>query len=106
VPGYTADTQHRLLARLGIPGRLWRWVAAAFAAGLLLTAVLMLALLRPVPVRRRRSDPVQDAYLKLCSRLERMGIPRRPDQGPLDYLRTIEQKRPELQPELGPVFEA
>jgi transglutaminase-like putative cysteine protease len=107
VLGYTAETQRRLLARLGISGLSRRWTAAVFAAGMLLmTAVLVAAVLRPAPVRRRRSDPVQDAYLKLCTRLERLGIPRRPDQGPLDYLKTIEQKRPELRPALGPVFEA
>ena len=48
----------------------------------------------------RPNEPKQDltaeAWLSFCRKMERIGLPRRPEQGPLDYLDYIRDHRPDL----------
>ncbi|RJX24274.1 MAG: DUF4129 domain-containing protein, partial [Desulfobulbus sp.] len=41
-------------------------------------------------------DPTGEAWLDFCRKMERIGLPRRPDQGPLAYLDHITRHRPDL----------
>jgi hypothetical protein len=48
---------------------------------------------------RRRAclrDPVSRAYQRYCGKLRKMGLPREPFEGPIDYRRRIEARLPEL----------
>jgi hypothetical protein len=65
----------------------------------------MLVSLRSKNPNRPPADTVQRAYLKLCTRLERLGIPRLSHQGPLDYQRSVVGKRPDLAGQLSPIFQ-
>jgi len=90
VIGYTALRQQRLFSRFGIRTRSSGGVFRLLAAGLLLTG---LATWLYVWVSRGRRpslrDPVKAGYQRFCRKLARCRVPRRPDQGPLDYLQTI-----------------
>ena len=44
----------------------------------------------------RKQDAVQQIYTTFCAKLEKIGFPRRPDQGPLDYARTVSSARRDL----------
>ena len=105
VLGYSAATQRRILSRFGIEKNSWRRTAAAFAGGFgLAAALLMLVALRPKNAPPPPADNVQRAYLKLCTRLERLGVPRLPHQGPLDYQSAVVRTRPDLAEKLSPIF--
>lgn len=105
VLGYTATKQRRLLSRIGIFGASWWGAAAAFAGGLIVVvAGLMYFSRRPASPQRAKADEVQRAYLTLCRKLARVGMPRSPDQGPLAYFESVAKRRPDLAAPLLPVF--
>jgi hypothetical protein len=53
---------------------------------------------------RRHQDPVTTAYQLFLARMNQAGIAHPPHQGPLDFLRHIEQTRPELMAEVAPII--
>jgi transglutaminase-like putative cysteine protease len=83
VLGYSAQRQASLLGRFGMDPRNWADLASGLAllggASLLLVALLLW--------RRadRRPDPAARCYRRFCHKLARRGLPRRPEEGPLDY---------------------
>ena len=82
VLGYTPDRQRDLMSRLGVGQPDWGTLAHllfwSVASVIGLTALWMLW-------RVRRKDPVQAIWEKFCARMARRGLPRQPDEGPLDY---------------------
>jgi len=82
VLGYTPDRQRDLMSRLGVGQPDWATLARllfwSVATVIGLTALWMLW-------RVRRKDPVQAIWEKFCARMARRGLPRHPDEGPLDY---------------------
>jgi hypothetical protein len=46
--------------------------------------------------RPRQQDPVARAWTRYCKQLARMGLARRPDEGPQDYARRVVGERPDL----------
>ena len=89
---FDPSQQASLFASLGITG--WR-VLALVLGGALLVAVLLLI----VVLRRQEGvvrDPVQRVYDVFCHRLARHGLPRRPNEGPIDYAYRIGSRRPDL----------
>jgi hypothetical protein len=108
VLGYSADKQRRFLSRLGISGKSWKSAAAVFAGAFVGAAALILLLFVSRPASRTGPPPpdkVQRAYLKLCKKLEKSGIGRRPDQGPADFLAEVKKRLPEAAAQLEPLFE-
>ena len=106
VMGYTVGAQRRLLSRLGLSADSWKEPAAAFGGALLLvfcTGALLVLLPRPTHGKRR--DPVQQAYLKVCAKLAKAGVVRRPDQGPCDLLAEVRRLRPDLSQQVRPAIE-
>lgn len=103
IMGYTAGAQRRLLSRLGLSADSWKEPAAAFGAALLLiSAAGALLVLRPRPSLGKKPDSVQRSYLKLCAKLAKAGVVRRPDQGPCDLIEEVRRLRPDLAPLVGP----
>ena len=95
VLGYNPETQFAFLTRLGMEDITWQKMALNMLAGIfILVGLFTLILLRRLVVRSR--DPVQAAWLKLCRKLEKAGLPRAPHEGPRDYAARIAQVRPEL----------
>ena len=100
---YGPTRQRELLSALGIQQASWR----DMIIGLLMLISLLLAgiagwmfLRRPRP-----ADPVVQAWNTFCRRLERMGMPRKPHEGPRDYKQRVVAFRPELASEVTPITE-
>ncbi len=95
VIGYDTERQLATLSRIGIDALSWQQLGLYLAIGIGLTiAFYMLLMLRPR--LRREQDRVQAAWLKLCGKLARAGLPRAPHEGPQDYARRIKAERPDL----------
>jgi transglutaminase-like putative cysteine protease len=96
VLGYDSERQFAFLTRLGMESVTWQRMAMNMAAGLgLLVAVFALFMLRHL-YTRNRPDKVQAAWLRLCRKLARTGLPRAAHEGALDYAARIATARPEF----------
>jgi hypothetical protein len=96
VLGYDTERQFAFLTRLGMESITWQKMIMGLAAGLgLLIALLALFMLRHLYTRQ--SDKVQAAWLKLCRKLARTGLPpRAAHEGAYDYAERISAIRPDL----------
>ncbi len=83
VIGFNALRQRGLLTRLGVDGSDWRSLAGLLAGS---TGVLMAIGLALALYERPRGDALTRCFARLQRRLERCGLPRRPGEGPRDYL--------------------
>jgi hypothetical protein len=73
----------------------WQKMAMNLAFGLgLLVGLFSLFMLRHLYAHR--PDKVQAAWLKLCRKLARAGLPRAAHEGALDYAARVAAARPEL----------
>jgi len=96
VLGYDNERQYAFLTRLGMESVTWQKMAMNMAAGLgMLVALFAVFMLRHLFIRIR-TDKVHAAWLKLCRRLARTGLPRASHEGALDYAARIGIVRPEL----------
>lgn len=95
VLGYDRELQFAFLTRLGMEDLGWRKLALnmTFALGLVI-AGLALYMLRHLYVQR--PDKVQAAWLKICRKLAKAGLPRAPHEGAQDYAARITVARPDL----------
>jgi len=99
VLGYNSETQFAFLSRLGMEDLSWQKMALNMLAALFtLAGLFTLLLLRRLVVRSH--DPVQAAWLKLCRKLEKAGLPRALHEGPLDYASRIGAARPAIAAEI------
>lgn len=95
VLGYDSERQFAFLTRLGMESVTWQKMAMNMAIGLgLLVGLFALFMLRHLYTRR--PDKVQAAWLRLCRRLARAGLPRAAHEGALDYAARVAAARPEL----------
>ncbi|MFZ2540609.1 MAG: DUF4129 domain-containing protein, partial [Gallionella sp.] len=95
VLGYDTERQFAFLTRLGMESITWQKMAMGLMAGLgLLIALFALFMLRHLYTRQ--PDKVQAAWLKLCRKLAKMGLPRAAHEGAFDYAARIAATRPEL----------
>ena len=94
VIGYDAERQFAYLTRLGMEAD-WRQMTIIMMSGLgLMMALFALFMLRHL--FRRETDKTQIAWLRLCRKLARAGLPRAPHEGPWDYAMRVSTARPEL----------
>ena len=95
VLGYNSERQFAFLSRLGMESITWQKMALNMAAGVgLLIALFALFMLRHLI--KRQPDKVQAAWLKLCRRLAKAGLPRAAHEGAQDYATRVAAARPEL----------
>ncbi len=95
VLGYNSERQFAFLTRLGMESVTWQKLAMNMAAGVgLLVALFALFMLRHLFARR--PDKVQAAWLKLCRRLAKAGLPRAAHEGAQDYAARVAAARPQL----------
>ncbi len=95
VLGYNTERQFAFLTRLGMEDVSWQNMALDMLAGVaLLTGIFTLWLLRRM--LPKQSDAVQVAWLKLCRKLEKAGLPRAAHEGAVDYAQRVAIARPEL----------
>ena len=95
VLGYDTERQFAFLTRLGMESITWQKIALNMAAGLgLVIALFALYMLRHLYTRQ--PDQVHAAWLRLCRKLAKAGLPRAEHQGAQDYAVRIAAARPEL----------
>lgn len=95
VLGYDTELQFAFLTRLGMESVTWQKMALNMALGMaLLIAAFALFMLRHLLAHQ--PDRVQTAWLKLCNRLAKAGLPRAAHEGALDYAARIAIARPDL----------
>jgi transglutaminase-like putative cysteine protease len=95
VLGYNSERQFAFLTRLGMESVTWQKMALNMATGVgLLVALFALFMLRHL--FRHRPDKVQAAWLKLCRRLAKAGLPRAAHEGARDYAERVAAARPHL----------
>lgn len=107
VMGYSSGEQEAIIFRLGIQMDDRRgWARGLVAILVLLAAAVVLfsliLLYRPKPA----GDGIAAAWDDFCRKMTRIGLGRRPDQGPLDYLRYIAGERPDLAARVQPIVAA
>ncbi|HEX5364541.1 MAG TPA: transglutaminaseTgpA domain-containing protein [Gallionella sp.] len=95
VLGYNSERQFAFLTRLGMEDISWQKLALNMSLGLgLVIAAFALFMLRHLI--QPQPDKVQAAWLKLCRKLEKSGLPRKPHEGPQDYATRVAAARPAL----------
>jgi transglutaminase-like putative cysteine protease len=99
VLGYDPERQFALLTRLGMEEVSWQ----SMARSLMLALAMIIALLATVMFRHlwvRNPDRIHAAWLKLCKRMAKAGLPRAAHEGALDYAQRIGALYPTLGKEL------
>jgi transglutaminase-like putative cysteine protease len=95
VLGYDSERQYAFLTRLGMESITWQKMALNMSAGIgLVIALFALYMLRHLYIRQ--PDRIQAAWLKLCRKLARAGLPRAAHEGARDYAARVAATRPEL----------
>lgn len=100
---YDSDFQEKVVKKLGIEISA-RWFLAAFVAGgiLLFFAVIAWSLRR----KTRRDDPAVMIWRKFCSSLERKGMSRGLNEGPMDFAERAVKFRPEKSREIRAIAQS
>ena len=95
VLGYDSERQFAFLTRMGMEDITWQKIALNMLTGLgLVIALFALIMLRHLI--RRQPDKVQAAWLRLCRKLAKAGLPRAAHEGALDYAGRIAAARPAI----------
>ncbi len=100
--GYSFSEQKAFLQRLGFGTSWGTWTVFSL---LLTFSVMVVGVFFWMFLRRSggKQDPVAAGYALFCKHLARIGLARSPDQGPMDYLLTVQAKRPDLGPEAATI---
>jgi len=97
VLGYTHTRQKALMARVGIRTGTWKDLAKSLFVGAGLIGLFgLFYIYRALKTTRSSNDAVQRIYLVFCAKLARIGLARRPEQGPRDYAETVSASRQDL----------
>jgi transglutaminase-like putative cysteine protease len=99
---FDAGNQAELLELVGLDDGDWRALGIAMALTLALFFAGMTVYLA-WSYRPRPQDPARAVYDRVCDRFARLGLERRPDEGPRDYLERLAAARPELATDLDEV---
>lgn len=95
VLGYNSELQFAFLTRLGMESITWQKLALNMMAGVgLIVALFALFMLRHL--FKRQPDKMQAAWLRLCSKLAKAGLPRAAHEGAQDYAERVAAARPDL----------
>jgi transglutaminase-like putative cysteine protease len=100
---YSQARQFNLMRNLGLDvSQKVQWLSLGLGLiGLTLILIAWFIILKD----RRREDPLVVDYQRLCNKLATAGLPRRPDEGPLDYSRRIARCRPDLMTQTSKLFD-
>lgn len=97
--GYDPERQFALLTRLGMEEVGWqRMVRDLMLALAMILGVVAILMFRHL--FRREPDRVHAAWLRLCKRMAKAGLPRAAHEGALDYARRAGVQHPSLASEL------
>jgi transglutaminase-like putative cysteine protease len=103
VLSYGPELQQQVLTALGFSQPTWQHMTMMLT---LLISTLLLAIAAWLLVRKTApADPVLRVYRRFCSRVARLGIRRRPGEGPRDFSRRVVTARPEIEPQVNRITE-
>lgn len=93
VIGYNSENQLAVLSHIGLTSAMQQigYLAATLGFIIMLFALYMLR-----GMFMKKADKTQAAWLKVCKKLERAGLPRSLHEGPLDYAMRVAVSRPDL----------
>lgn len=93
--GYDSELQFDFLNRIGMGSLNWQQIALEIVTdlGIIIGLIALLMLRHPF---KRETDQTQAAWLILCKKLGRAGLPRPAHEGPRDYALRIAALRPDL----------
>ena len=95
VLGYDTERQFAFLTSLGMKAITWQNMAIIMTTGIwLVIGIFSLFMLRHL--FSRQPDKVQAAWLKLCRKLAKAGLPRAAYEGAQDYAERVAAARPEI----------
>lgn len=86
VLGYGPARQKEFLAGVGLDATNWKTLGASLLACII---VIMLAVALWLIRRRPAADPLVRAYARFCKKVARLGIKRRPAEGPSAYAERV-----------------
>jgi transglutaminase-like putative cysteine protease len=93
VLGYGPEKQRELLARYGVDARHWGQLALVLGAAISAVLLALGLWLARAPLRE---DSAARAYRRFCAKLARIGLRRRPSEGPTDFASRVVAERPAL----------
>jgi transglutaminase-like putative cysteine protease len=102
---YSNTDQARLFSWLGIDLKINKGKVQAFLVGAVLLAAMFFIVFIIVKKNPETRDPVAVSWDRFCQKLEKAGLTRQPDQGPVDFLHHIERQRPTLVASARPIIE-
>ena len=98
VMGYSVFEQESLFSRFGIDLESGAGPVKAFISALVALAVFALAASIVLLYRQKGSqDQLSHAWMEFCLKMAKIGLQRRPAQGPIDFMNFIVKKRPDLE---------
>lgn len=102
--GFSAEEQLALLNRLYlVMGRQGGWLLLIVLPPLSIAAVILLVRRRGQATRQPRPDQVLKIYGRFLNKMARIGMPKPPHQGPLDYARSVNDRHPALKREVNAI---
>ena len=102
---YDLDRQRSLLEKLGFDKPDWKSLAMVLAAGLV-PALFFLGLSTAKGFRRRKTHPADKSWQLFCHRLAGKDLPRKSDEGPLNFSRRVIELRPDLSAVVSEIADA
>ncbi len=98
VLGFSNHAQRTLFSKIGIKTGTGAGKAKITLLGVGIMAVLFILLFFRIRARQplENTDAIQHIYLQLCGKLDRIGLVRRPSQGPLDFAEMVIAFRKDL----------
>ena len=93
VIGYNSERQFAYLSRFGLESLSLQTTYLVAAIGLILSAFALFMLRH---LFKCKQDKIQAAWLKVCRKLDRRGLPRATHEGPADYAARVAAARPDL----------
>ena len=103
VVGFNLASQFALLRNFGIAAPDWKHLAALLTLGMSAWLAWCAWKFGRMP-RPPNPDRVARAYVELCAKLGRVGIPRAPNQGPLAYAASVRARQPQLAMQVEPLL--
>jgi transglutaminase-like putative cysteine protease len=96
--GFSAEDQLALFRQLGLSmGRQGGWLPFMILPVLWIGAAILLGRMRSKKHRRQPADEPLKIYGRFLEKLARIGLPKAPHQGPVDYARSVMEQHPALE---------
>jgi hypothetical protein len=102
--GFSAEDQIALLKRLGISvSRQGGWLLFMILPPLFIAGAILLGRMRREAPGKRTEDKALNVYGRFLDKMTRIGIPKAPHQGPLDFALRVAEQHPALKREVDEI---